>query len=125
GEFIEDVSSVTFLHSTLRLVFHREEAMPKGDHFYTTSTTERDNALAFYGYVLEGIACYVFETPPALVSGATALFRLYDRHGTGDHLYTTSATERDSVVAGGYISEGTACFAFSSAHPPPPGRVAL
>jgi hypothetical protein len=97
--------------------------MPKGDHFYTTSTTERDNALAFYGYVLEGIACYVFETPPTLVSGATALFRLYDRHGTGDHLYTTSATERDSVVAGGYISEGTACFAFSSADPADPGRV--
>jgi hypothetical protein len=96
--------------------------MPKGDHFYTTATTERDNALAFYGYVLDGTACFVFGTPTTLVAGATALFRLYNR-GNGDHFYTTSATERDSVMAGGYTSEGTAFFAFSSADPADPGRV--
>jgi hypothetical protein len=96
--------------------------MPKGDHFYTTATTECDNALAFYGYVLEGAACFVFGAQTTLVAGATALFRLYNLDN-GDHFYTTSATERDSVVAGGYTSEGTACFAFSSADPADPGRV--
>jgi hypothetical protein len=68
--------------------------MPKGDHFYTTATTERDNALAFYGYVLKGTGCFVFGTPTTLVAGATALFRLYNP-GNGDHFYTTSVTEGD------------------------------
>lgn len=83
--------------------------MPKGDHFYTTATTERDNALAFYGYVLEGTGCFVFGTPTTLVAGATALFRLYNP-GNGDHFYTTSAEERDNALVGGYTSQGTACF---------------
>ena len=30
-----------------------------GDHFYTTSVTERDNTVAHLGYKDEGIACYV------------------------------------------------------------------
>lgn len=34
-----------------------------GDHFYTTSAQERDNAIAQYGYVSEGIACYVNDSP--------------------------------------------------------------
>jgi len=31
-----------------------------GDHFYTTSAAERDNAVATYGYVYEGVAGYVW-----------------------------------------------------------------
>ena len=30
-----------------------------GDHFYTTSVAERDNALAKGGYRDEGVACHV------------------------------------------------------------------
>jgi Repeat of unknown function (DUF5648) len=30
-----------------------------GDHFYTTSVAERDNAVAKLGYVDEGVACHV------------------------------------------------------------------
>lgn len=33
-----------------------------GDHFYTTSPKERDNVVANFGYVSEGIACYVLAT---------------------------------------------------------------
>ncbi len=33
-----------------------------GDHFYTTSAAERDNAIAEYGYASEGVACYVYAT---------------------------------------------------------------
>jgi len=34
-----------------------------GDHFYTTSETERDNAISQYGYHSEGIAFYVRTEP--------------------------------------------------------------
>jgi hypothetical protein len=33
-----------------------------GNHFYTISAVERDNAIANYRYILEGTACYVFDT---------------------------------------------------------------
>ena len=39
---------------------HRLYCANTGDHFYTTSAVERDNAVAMFGYVSEGIACYVF-----------------------------------------------------------------
>lgn len=41
-----------------------------GDHFYTTSATERDNAIATYGYASEGIACYVQDSATASPSAA-------------------------------------------------------
>jgi hypothetical protein len=79
-----------------------------GDHFYTTSAAERDNAIVNLGYVLEGVACEVFPAPQA---GTTPLFRLLG--GNGDHFYTTSAAERDNAVANlGYVSEGVACEVF-------------
>ena len=83
-----------------------------GDHFYTTSATERDNAVVTSGYQYEGIACYVFDSQ---ASGTTALFRLYNPQ-TGDHFYTTSTTERDNAVtpAVGYQYEGIACYVFDS-----------
>jgi hypothetical protein len=34
-----------------------------GDHFYTTSAAERDNAVAKLGYLSEGVACHVFPSP--------------------------------------------------------------
>ena len=34
-------------------------APASGDHFYTTSAAERDNAVAKVGYVNEGVACHV------------------------------------------------------------------
>jgi Repeat of unknown function (DUF5648) len=33
-----------------------------GDHFYTTSVAERDNAVANLGYNDEGVACHVFPS---------------------------------------------------------------
>jgi Repeat of unknown function (DUF5648) len=33
-----------------------------GDHFYTISVAERDNAVAKLGYVDEGVACHMFAT---------------------------------------------------------------
>jgi hypothetical protein len=39
---------------------HRLYLDANGDHFYTTSAAERDNAVATYGYVYEGVAGYVW-----------------------------------------------------------------
>lgn len=42
-----------------------------GDHFYTTSASERDNAIAQYGYTSEGIACYVYTDDEAPTPAVT------------------------------------------------------
>ncbi len=91
---------------------------PTGDHFYTASEAERSTAIAAYGYVDEGVACW---TPIVQVVGVP-LFRLF-RGASGDHFYTTSATERDNAIAQyGYTSEGTACHVYSF---PGSGRLPL
>lgn len=85
-----------------------------GDHFYTTSAAERDNAIAAYGYQAELTECFVYSSQ---APGATPLYRLRSP-STGDHFYTTSEAERDNAIANsGYVSEGIACFMFSAAAP--------
>ena len=80
-----------------------------GDHFYTTSSAERDSAVSVNGYRTEGVACYVFANP---ATGTTPLYRLF--HSTsGDHFYTTSSAERDTAVsAHGYAAQGVTGNAF-------------
>jgi len=80
-----------------------------GDHFYTTSQIERDNAFAFLSYIEEGTACFVFNAP---APETTPLFRLYSPT-TGDHFYTTSQAEANNAVSTyGYQAEGVACHVF-------------
>src|SRR5215467_12468056 len=45
-----------------------------GNHFYTTSDPEAQNAVTAAGFRRESVACYVFPTSTA---GAVPLFRLY------------------------------------------------
>ncbi|MBB5868515.1 hypothetical protein F4553_001894 [Allocatelliglobosispora scoriae] len=83
-----------------------------GDHLYTTSVTERDTAVARFGYTDEGVAGHVSATA---ATGTTPLLRLYNPD-SGDHLYTASVTERDTAVARfGYVDEGIACHVFATA----------
>jgi hypothetical protein len=42
---------------------HRLYSSAANNHFYTLSAAERDNAVAVYGYVSEGIAGYVWASP--------------------------------------------------------------
>jgi hypothetical protein len=46
---------------------------------------------------------------PAAAAMTTPLYRLYNG-STGDHLYTTSQSERDAAVRGGYVAEGIAAY---------------
>ena len=83
-------------------------SIARGDHFYTTSLAERDNAIAQFGYQSEGETCFV---SPIQDPGTSPLHRLFNP-ATGDHFYTMSDAERDNAVAQfGYQTEGDACFA--------------
>jgi hypothetical protein len=52
-----------------------------GEHFFTISDDERDNATQNLGYTSEGEACYVSPNDP---SGRTPLYHMYET--TGDFL---------------------------------------
>jgi Common central domain of tyrosinase/Repeat of unknown function (DUF5648) len=60
-------------HHALGYRYDVEAAVGVGDHFYTTSAAERDNAVASFGYTSEGTACYVFDNQQP---GTTPLYRL-------------------------------------------------
>lgn len=80
-------------------------------HLYTTSTAERDDAVANKGFQDEGICCAV-PLPPS-PSTPVPLYRLL---GTkrGDHFFTTSLTEVDSaVINNAYAQEGNCCFVYA------------
>jgi hypothetical protein len=82
-------------------------SIPRGDHFYTTSLPERDNAILKLGYRNEDEACFVF---PNQVPGTTPLHRLFQPTTSG-HFYTTSDAERDHALQNlGFQNEGEACF---------------
>ena len=91
-----------------------------GDHLYTTSVSERDSAIASFGYQSEGITCYVFG---AQAPGTIPLFRLLNPQ-TGHHFYTTSKAELEKAIASfGYKDEGIACQVFGSGPSQVEGRV--
>ena len=82
--------------------------MPAYDHFYTTSASERDNAIANLGYQDEGTACYLYGAP----TGTVPLYRLVKE----GHFYTTDLAERDNAITiDGFHSEGIACHVFDTA----------
>jgi hypothetical protein len=73
-----------------------------GDHLYTASAIERDNAVDILGYADEGIACWSPSDP----KNGSCVYRTFNGQ-TGDHLYTASLSERDgSITTYGYVDEG-------------------
>jgi hypothetical protein len=79
------------------------------EHFYTASTTERDDAIANYGYVYEEIACYVSDSPEPVVPLDLALWTqfyiasvpavsLVDNNGQ-NLLSTQQLAERATAIA--------------------------
>lgn len=64
---------------------------PDDDHFYCTSTGERDNAVSNLGYTLEGVIGYVMPTDAV---NHRALYRAWNPE-IGDHFYTMEVSEID------------------------------
>lgn len=78
-----------------------------GEHFYTASTTERDN-LRKAGWTCESVGWI------APTSGQS-VYRLYNSYVPGgDHHYTLSAAERDSLVEAGWTYEGVGWYSGGS-----------
>lgn len=74
-----------------------------GEHFYTSSSVERDS-LVKVGWRSEGTGWV------APVSGAP-VYRLYNPYvAGGDHHYTMSVRERDALVKAGWRSEGVGWY---------------
>lgn len=68
-----------------------------GGHFFTQSTTERDQVLATRPDLrFEGIAFYEFTASQG--STTEAVFRFFNRND-GGHFFTSSTVERDQVLA--------------------------
>lgn len=68
------------------------------EHFYTSSTVERDH-LVSVGWRSEGIGWIAPE------KSKTPVYRLYNKNA-GDHHYTTSEVEKDHLVSVGWSYEG-------------------
>lgn len=71
-----------------------------GEHFYTSSTKER-NALVAVGWIYEGVG---WRAPK---QSSIPVYRLYS--GT-DHHYTTSTRERDALIRVGWKDEGVGWY---------------
>ena len=80
--------------------------MDYGKHFYTTAS----NCEGLSPGRVEGVMGYIASSP---VCGSVPLYRLW-RSSNGDHLYTTSAAERDSAIRSGYVNEGLAGYVWTA-----------
>jgi hypothetical protein len=78
---------------------------PPGDHFYTMSLTEHENAMTNLGYEGEGITGYIY---PVASAGAVPFFRAFSP--AGGHFYTANPAEFQSALSNGFVNEGAAGF---------------
>jgi len=100
-KLFKDINQVSGTVPVYRL-FHG----PTGDHLYTTSIPEKDNAVAI-GYNFEGVVGAAYDTPGVDRSEVIRYFRL----GTGEHFLTLDTNEMPSLAALGFQREGTAFYA--------------
>ena len=87
-----------------------------GDHHYTTSATEKAKLVDSGQWRDEGIAFY---SATAKDTNTIKVYRVYNsRLKRGQHHYTKSAAERDSLVKNsGWKDEGVGFYGYSSAKP--------
>ena len=84
--------------------------LASGTHFYTSSTTERDQAQATRADLrYEGAA---FDEYASAQPGTVAVYRFFDST-QGTHFYTSSENERGSILAtrADLVPEGIAFYA--------------
>ncbi|KAJ7719722.1 hypothetical protein B0H16DRAFT_1432655 [Mycena metata] len=105
---LEGVAALVFVtqeESTVR--FYHLYSSTALAHFYTTSTTERDDAIS-KGYVLQSELIYIY---PTQICGSIPLFRLVSSTGK-DYFYTTSESEVQDFISDGYTEQGAAGYVF-------------
>jgi hypothetical protein len=85
---------------------HRLYNSSSGNHFFTTNDQELLTAQRV-GYAYEGIVGRAYAPSVAASNGFTVVQRLYNGL-TGEHFYTSSATEAASAVGLGFSAEGAA-----------------
>ncbi|KAF7350136.1 hypothetical protein MVEN_01315900 [Mycena venus] len=83
--------------------------------FYTTSETERANALAT-GYTDYTTMGYIYTSQ---VCGSVPLYRVHFIGANADYIYTTSIVERDNAIVQGFVDEGIAGYVME----PPSGMI--
>lgn len=78
------------------------------DYFYTTSASERENAIYNLGYANHGVKGFVFRDTTC---GGSPLYRMYNsRRQT--HFYTVSLLERNVARRWGWVDEGVIGYIF-------------
>ena len=85
---------------------HRLYNSKSGNHFFTTNDQELLTAQRV-GYAYEGVVGRAYSPSVAASNGFTVIQRFYNGL-TGEHFYTSSATEASSLVRLGYSAEGEA-----------------
>ena len=90
--------------------------LKSGDHHYTTSLAERDKLLASGQWRDEGIAFYSATKKD---TNTITIYRVYNgRLKRGQHHYTKSAAERDSLVKNsGWKDEGVGFYGYKTSSP--------
>lgn len=84
-----------------------------GNHHYCTSQNEY-NTLYDYGWIQEGIACYMYDGLTTIDSvNAVPYYRLYNPN-SGEHHYTTDANEYTVLETIGWIQEDIDGYVFAS-----------
>jgi hypothetical protein len=80
---------------------------PNGEQGSATSSSDANHGYASFPYQNTAFHC-------ALVRGSTKLFRLYKGAPAYDHIFTTSVTEFNSLVAQGYEFDRVDGYVFTS-----------
>jgi hypothetical protein len=108
--------------STLKPVY-RFYNQVNGTHFFTISPEERDYVIATWPTIFnyEGISWHASPTPR---TGWVPVYRFFNTI-TGTHFYTTSAAERDHVLAtwSQFLFEGIAYYVMQTAPPPTDNKI--
>jgi Repeat of unknown function (DUF5648) len=95
-----------------RVPVYRADNPATGQHLYTLDRNEIAYVVEKQGWASAGTAGYIAPTPKI---GYVAVFRLYVSNG--DHFYTTSMEERDTLLNQGAEDEGVVGYILSSPRP--------